>query len=591
MSSIATTASAGSAPAALAVPAGQQEPAAANPRSDRLGPVAKAMWTFRRELAWVLVFSAFANLLTLTPTVYMLQLFDRVMVSGSTLTLIAVTLLMLFFVAAMALAEWVRSRLMVRAGSRLDDALNRRVFLGAYEAQLREPQRSPQQPLVDLGLLRQFFTGNGMFAIADLPWSILFIGVLFLMHPWLGWLSVAFCALQLALALGARWLMNSRQRDLMAADMDQVQYLQAKLRNSETVAAMGMQVPLKRHWLERHGTQTVHQARLQESAARVQALMKWVQYTQQALVLALGGLLAIDGQITSGAMIASNVLMGSALRPIGLAVQVWGQAMETRAAWQRLDTILGLADAATQDAPLPALSGQVSLRQVTVKVPGREQPILDQIEADFKAGELVAIVGPSGAGKSTLARCILGVWPGHAGQVLFDGHDLRSLPSDTLGEQLGYLPQDVELFEGSIAQNIARFGPADPDAIVKAAKMAGIHDMVLRMPKGYDTLVGEAGATLSGGQRQRLGLARALLGDPSIVVLDEPNANLDDAGEAALVAALGELRARGTTIFMIVHRHHLLKLADRLLVLDNGRLLHLGPIKPTPAVETKDVRA
>jgi ATP-binding cassette subfamily C exporter for protease/lipase len=555
----------------------------------RFGPVADALWAFRRELVWVLVFSMFANVLMLTPTIYMLQLFDRVMQSGNEYTLIIVTLLMLLFAAAMAFAEWVRSRLMVRAGSRLDDALNQRVFLAAFQAQLRQPQRSPQQPLADLNLLRQFFTGNGMFAIADTPWTIVFIGVLFLMHPWLGWLAVAFCVLQLVLALVARRLMGARQTNVMAADMDLSQYLQAKLRNVDTVAAMGMQTALKRHWIERHDTLAQQQARLQETSSRVQVLMKWVQYTQQALMLSLGALLAIDGRITAGAMIASNALMGNALRPIGLLVQVWGQAMETRAAWLRLDTLLARVAHAPPETVLPGLTGQVSLRGVTVRVPGRDRPILDAVNADFRAGEVVAIVGPSGAGKSTLVRCLLGIWPGHEGQVLYDGHDLQSLPRGPLGQILGYLPQDIELFDGTIAQNIARFGDVPPSAIVDAAKLAGIHAMVLRMPKGYDTPIGEAGATLSGGQRQRLGLARALLGEPAIVVLDEPNANLDDAGEAALVAAVGELRRRGATVFMIVHRQHLLALADRLLILDEGRVVHLGPTKRTVAAETKEI--
>jgi len=555
----------------------------------RFGPIADALWAFRQELVWVLVFSMFANVLMLTPTIYMLQLFDRVMQSANDTTLLLVTLLMLLFVAAMAFAEWVRSRLLVRAGTRLEDALNERIFMAAFQAQLRQPQRSPQQPLVDLNLVRQFFTGNGMFAIADAPWTVVFIAVLFLIHPWLGWLALVFCFVQLALALLARRLMGARQQDVMEADMDLSQYLQAKLRNVDTVSAMGMQVQLKRHWMARQDAMEQQQAKLQETSSRVQASMKWVQYTQQALMLSLGALLAIDGRITAGAMIASNALMGNALRPFGLLVHVWGQAMELRTAWARLDDLLENADDGQPDAALPALTGQVSLRKLSALVAGRDKPILDAIDADFHANEVVAIVGPSGAGKSTLVRCVLGIWPGYQGQVLLDGHDLKSLPRQALGERLGYLPQDIELFEGTIAQNIARFGDADPAEVVKAAKSAGIHEMVLRMSKGYDTPIGEAGAALSAGQRQRLGLARALLGEPTIVVLDEPNANLDDAGEAALVAAVGEFKRRGATVFMIVHRQHLLALADRLLILDEGRMVHLAPTKRTAAAETKEV--
>ncbi|MBI3154581.1 MAG: type I secretion system permease/ATPase [Burkholderiales bacterium] len=561
----------------------------AQPRArGRDGALARALWAFRRELAWVFVFGAFANLLMLTPTVYMLQLFDRVMASGNDFTLLTVTALMLGFVATMAFAEWLRSRLMVRLGTRLDDALGRRVFLAAFRAQLQQPQRSPQQPLADLNSVRQFLTGNGMFAIADTPWAPVFIAVLYLMHPWLGSLAVAFCVLQLALALLARHVANRRQRDVSAAENEATQYLQAKLRNVDTVAAMGMQPPLRRHWLDRHGSHVQRLAAMHEASARIQALTKWLQYTQQALMLSLGALLAIDGQITAGAMIASNALMGNALRPFGLLVQVWTQAVDARAAWVRLDRLLGSAEQVQVEAAPPALTGQLSLRRVTVRVEGREAPILDAVDADFRAGEVVAIVGPSGAGKSTLVRCMLGIWPGHEGHVLLDGHDLRALPRDAIGPQLGYLPQDIELFDGTIAQNIARFDDAEPQAIVEAARMAGIHEMVLRMPKGYDTSIGAGGMVLSGGQQQRLALARALMGEPRIAVLDEPNANLDEAGEAALVAAIEALRQRGATVFMIVHRQHLLKLADRLLVLDRGRVAALTEINRARMASVKE---
>jgi ATP-binding cassette subfamily C exporter for protease/lipase len=552
------------------------EPARAG---SRYGTVARMLWGFRRELGWVLVFSAFANALLLAPTVYMLQLFDRVMHSGNELTLLTVTLLLLVFVAALAFAEWVRSRLMIRAGARLDDALNERVFRAAFAAELRQPQRSPQQPLTDLAALRQFFTGNGMFAFADTPWSVLFVAALFVMHPWFGWLALALAALQFALALQARRWTNRRQSEVAAAAAEEGQYLQAKLRNAETVTAMGMQVPLARHWLDRQDRLAGLQARLHETTGRIQNLTKWLQQSQQALMLALGAWLAIRGEVSSGAMVASNALMGNAVRPIGLLINVWGQAAEARLAWQRLDKVL----AAVPDDEPPrhsgTIKGQISLRGLTVRAPERETPILDGVDADFRVGEVVAIVGPSGAGKSTLMRAMLGIWPGAQGQVQIDGRDLGDYDRQALGEQLGYLPQDVELFDGTIAQNIARFlDPAQVD-VVAAARLAGVHELILAMPKGYDTPIGAAGAALSGGQRQRIALARALVTGPAIVMLDEPNANLDDAGHAALAQAITELRKRGATVFMVVHRQQFLALADRVLVLDRGRVLSLQPIK------------
>jgi ATP-binding cassette subfamily C exporter for protease/lipase len=560
------------------------ESGAGSPRWIRnRGPIAQLLWRFRREFVWVLVFSMFANVLMLVPTIYMLQLFDRVMLSGSGYTLITLTVLALGFAAAMAFAEWMRSWLMIRAGTQLDEALSRPVFLGAFTAQLRAPMRSPQQPLADLDTLRQFMTGNGMFAMADAPWAFLFMGVMFLMHPWLGALSLAFCGLQLVLALWARQASKRHQKRTLEAEMEQAAYLQTKLRHADTVAAMGMQQALRNHWLSRNETLNAAQADSRLVSSRVQVLMKWVQYTQQALMLSLGAVLAIKGEITAGAMVASNALMGNALRPFGLLVQVWPQAIEAKAAWQRLDDLLKRSGLPSADSPdhvrqAPKILGQVSVENLTVTVPGRSQPILSGVSAEFVAGETVAIVGPSGAGKSTLVRCLLGIWPEYAGKVSCDGRDVSALDRDEFGRQVGYLPQDIELFDGTVAENIGRFAEVDSAAVVRAAKQAGVHDMILRMPKGYDSPVGEGGALLSGGQRQRIALARALVNEPSIVVLDEPNANLDDAGEAALIGALRELRIRGATVFMIVHRHHLLKLADRMLLLDAGQVVTLAPL-------------
>ncbi|WP_088285370.1 type I secretion system permease/ATPase [Ideonella sp. A 288] len=543
----------------------------------------RVLWTFRREFAWVCVFSMFVNLLQLTPTLYMLQVFDRVMLSGNTLTLLALTGLMVFFYLVQGFAEWVRSRLLVRSGGRFDEALNRPVFSATYLAQLSATRRNSQQPLTDLNFLRTFLTGNGVFAVVDTPWTVVYIAALFLMHPWLGWASIVFSVVQGAMALGAHRYTSRRLKATQELALESGQYLQAKLRNAETVEAMGMQGNLRYQWLALHDKQMASHAQAQEATRRIQALAKWVQYTQQGMMLALGALLAIDGKISAGAMVASNALMGNALRPIGIIVQIWSQFVEARQAFGRLDTLLQ-----SQPAPDAALRsgtvhGQVSLRGLVATAPGRASPILQGLDADFKAGEVVAIMGPSGAGKSTLARCLLGIWPDTEGQVLIDGHPVQSWSREALGPYLGYLPQDIELFDGTIAENIARFSAADPEQIIEAATRTGIHDMILRLPKGYDTPIGEAGSLLSGGQRQRIGLARAIVGAPTIVVLDEPNANLDDAGEAALARTVRELKTRGATVFMIVHQQHLIAVADRLLVLDAGRIDKLLPVVVRPA--------
>lgn len=571
----------------LALP-GAAEPGATASKPARPGffersALGRCLWTFRREFAWVCVFSFFANVLMLTPTLYMLQVYDRVMLSGSELTLAALTGMMMLFFMVMGFAEWVRSRLLVRAGAGFDEALNTKVFNATFEAQLNGNNRSPMQPLTDLTQLRQFFTGNGVFALVDLPWTGVYLAVLFLMHPWLGWASVAFSVLLLVLALVSHWLTSRRMRRAQDQGIETSNYLQSKLRNSETVEALGMLGNLRRQWADLHHKQLMTQADAQEMARRIQSFTKFIQYLQQSLILALGALLAIDGKISAGAMIACNALMGNALRPIGTIVQTWKQFVDARQAYSRLEGVLISNPERTATHEGEQVHGQISLRQLVATAPGREQPILKGLDADFKAGEVIAILGPSGAGKSTLARCLLGIWPMTQGQVLLDGHSIKLWSREALGPELGYLPQDIELFEGSIAENIARFMPVPAEMVIEAATRTGIHDMILRLPRGYDTPMGEAGGFLSGGQRQRIGLARAILGDPALVVLDEPNANLDDVGEAALIRTVRELKGRGKTVFMIVHQQHMLAAADRVLILENGQITKLLPVEARPA--------
>jgi ATP-binding cassette subfamily C exporter for protease/lipase len=558
------------------------KPALARSSTGRRNSIDAVLWSFRREVAWIIVFSAFANVLLLTPIVYMLQVFDRVMFSGNLLTLAAVTLFLVFFLGIMAFAEWLRSRLLIRAGSRFDQVLNERVFTAAFAAQLSQHRQLPTQPISDLNSLRQFLTGNAVFAVLDTPWTLVFVGALFLMHPWMGWLSVLFCGVQLVLGFVAHRMQMRSIKAGQQLGLDANRYLQAKFRNAETVEAMGMESNLRLQWMALNDRYLQQQAASQEAAARVQSMMKGLQYTQQGLMLSLGAVLVIEGKLSVGAMVAANSLMGIALRPVGLVVQSWSQFADAQASYRRLNDLLDAQRPQPLEPPLPEVRGQISLVGLSAKAEGRKSPILDGIELEFRAGEVVAILGPSGAGKSTLARCLLGIWPGAEGQVLIDGHDIRSWPRSWLGEHIGYLPQDVELFEGSVADNIARFEKVEPAQVIAAAQAAGIHDMVLRMPKGYDTLVGEAGGTLSGGQRQRLGLARALLREPAIVVLDEPSANLDDRGEAALARAVQALKAKGRTVFMIVHQKSLLGLADRVLVLQAGRVVHFGPAAAAP---------
>ena len=557
------------------------QPSTATPRADAAPALdlKGLLLGFKREAAWVAVFGLFSNLLTLAPTLYMMQVFDRVMVSGSEYTLAALSLLTVFLFLVMGFAEWGRSRLLVRAGTRFDLMAQEPVFRASFEAALRQSGADKGRALADLTQLRQFLTGTAVFAVMDAPWTLIFTGVLFLIHPWLGWTALVFVAVMISLAaLGSR-MASPLHKKAQASLNDSNSYLQGKLRNTDAVEAMGMLQALQRRWLTIHDTHLAQHRQGQEATHRSGSMLKFVQYMQQTLVLALGAVLAIQGQISAGAMIACNALMGSALRPTGLIVAAWSTFIETRGAYQRLNSLLQEHPARAGRTDVAALKGQITVRKLTASAPGRKTPILDDISLEFVPGEVVGIIGPSGAGKSTFARCLLGIWPDTQGEVLLDGTPIQQWSREAIGPALGYLPQDIEMFEGTIAENIARFEPESENEVINAAKRTGIHAMVLHLPKGYDTPMGVAGSALSGGQRQRIGLARAIFGDPLVVVLDEPNANLDDAGEAALLKAVADLKSRGATVFMIVHQPQMLRVADRLLMLEQGRVARFGKLR------------
>ena len=539
--------------------------------------LARILWSFRREFAVVGLLSMVANLLMLSPTLYMLQIYDRVMISQSQLTLLMLSLIIILFVAVLAFAEWIRTRLLVRAGVRFDEALNGRLFRAGFRAELEQSGHNPSQALSDLTNIRQFLTGNGTIAFFDAPWTPIYIGVSFMLHPVLGWLSIVFVTNLVVIAIVSQRLSAKPVAAASKAEVEVNTFLFSKLRNSEVIESMGMLADLRSRWAGRHQHHLSLQSLAQAVTRRTTALMKFLRFTQQSLSLAAGAMLTIHGEISVGSMIAANVLMSRASQPIEAIVANWAGFLSARSAYGRIGSLLEAhpEEARGQRVLLP--TGQAVLQGVVATAPNRPEPILKTLDKEFPAGQLTAIIGPSGAGKSTLARVLVGIWPYTEGQVLFDGHPLQSWDRAALGPAIGYLPQDIELFEGTIAENIARFGELDSPKVIEAAQHAGVHEMILRMPKGYDTSIGEAGAFLSGGQRQRIGLARALYGDPRLIVLDEPNANLDDAGDAALIEAIRELKAHGRTVFIVTHRFNVLALADRVLLLHNGVVQADGP--------------
>ena len=539
--------------------------------------LAETLWLFRREFAVCLVFTMVVNILMLTPTLYMMQVFDRVFVSQSELTLLALTLVMMFLFAIMAFAEWSRSRLLVRTGIKLDNYLNSRVFNASFEAYLSKLGANPTQPFADLTNIRQFLTGYGLFAFLDAPWTPIYLTVLFLLHPGLGWLSILFILLSIGLAYFTHRYTHQPIDKAGEAAIDVNVYIQSKLKNADVIESMGMLDDLRRRWQSRHHHHLDLHHHAQDLSHRMQSLSKFLRYTQNSLALGAGALLVTRGELTMGGIIAANMLMSRATQPVDLIVSQWKSFLTARKSFERLEALL--AEHPGRDAGLVhgAPQGGLRIEHLVATAPARTQPILKGLNAEFFPGETVVIIGPSGSGKSTLARALVGIWPNFSGRVLIDGEAIDSWDREQLGPFLGYLPQDIELFEGTIAENIARFGEIDPKKVIAACQRAGVHEMILRLPRGYDTSIGEAGSLLSGGQRQRIGLARAMYGDPTVVVLDEPNSNLDDVGEAALVNAVQDLKQQAKTVILITHRMNIIGVADRIMVLNDGRITHYGP--------------
>ena len=491
----------------------------------------RTLWDFRYEFMVAGLFSMIANLLMLAPTLYMLQVYDRVLVSQSTGTLLVVSLITLFLLGVLTFSEWARSKLLVRSGVRMDQLLSRKLFHASYEAHLNPAVSNPSRAFTDLTELRQFLTGNGIFAFFDAPWAPIYIAVLFMLHPWLGVMALFFAGVQSVLAWWGSQATKPAQANASKSQQEVTGYLQSKFRNAEVIESMGMVGHLYRRWAERNANAMGANLHAQDVVGRVTALSKFVRYTQQSLALGGGALLVIYGELSPGAMIAANVLMTRALAPIDLMVGTWAGFLNAREAFNRLSDLLE-AHPLRDVPPLGIVpKGDVVVQDVVASAPGRDTPILQGVSAIMPKGSVTVVLGASGSGKSTFARVLLGIWPHSAGQVLLDGQAIGKWNRTELGPHIGYLPQDIELFDGTIAENIARSGTVASDKVIEAAEAAGLHSMILRFPKGYDTPMGEAGGLLSGGHRQRIGLARAMYGMPSLVVLDEPNANLDDEGE------------------------------------------------------------
>ncbi|MES2115308.1 MAG: type I secretion system permease/ATPase [Pseudomonadota bacterium] len=539
--------------------------------------IAEVLQTFKSTFMTVGAFSAITNLLALVPSLYMLQVYDRVLGSRNETTLLMLTMIMLGGYLLLGALELMRSFVLVRVGAQFDMKMNKRVYTAAFEQNLKKAGGNAGQALTDLTNLRQFLTGNALFAFFDAPWFPFYLIVIFLFEPSLGVFALCGTAVLVVLAY-----VNERVSHKPLAEANSMAIAASNLagnnlRNAEVIESMGMLPNLQGRWFKLHSHFLRLQADASEKSGKVGAATKFVQLSLQSLVLGFGALLVLENKMTPGMMIAASILVGRALQPVQQVIAVWKSWANTRSAYERLNKLLSDNPARSAGMELPRPQGAISVEGVIAAPPGVPTPVLRGINFAIAPGDVLGVVGPSGSGKSTLARLLVGVWPAMSGKVRLDGADIFQWNKAELGPSIGYLPQDIELFGGTVSENIARFGDVDPEKVVLAAKRAGVHDMILHLPQGYDTLLGDGGAGLSGGQKQRLGLARAMYDDPSVIVLDEPNSNLDEVGEMALVQAVRDLRQRGKTIVLITHRTSIIGATNKLLVLREGLAHMFGP--------------
>jgi PrtD family type I secretion system ABC transporter len=524
------------------------------------------------------LFSCLVNILMLTGPLFMLQVYDRVLGSGSIPTLVALIAIVIALYAYYGFLEFLRARILVRIGRRVEETLRARTFDVMAEHALRKTPGVGGQPVSDLATIRQFLSGQGPFAFLDMPWVPIYILVIFLMHWMLGVAAVCAAIVIFVLALWSERATRGPMAEANAAMMKSTVMTEESRRNTEALHSLGMRGAIRQNWADMQQIALDQQTVANDVGGSMSAASRVLRLMVQSGMLALGAYLVILQQITPGSMIAASIIMGRALAPVELAVASWQQFLGFRKSMERLGRVLASIPAITSRMKLPTPRGKLEVENLIIQMPGAEKPVLQGISFSVEPGQGIGVIGPTGAGKSTLARALVGVMPITRGTVRLDGATSDQRDVDELGRLIGYLPQDVQLFDGSAAQNIARFeSDADSEKIVEAAKLANVHDLIMRLPKGYDTPLGENGARLSAGQRQRVALARCLYGDPVLFVLDEPNSNLDAEGEAALDHAIRVSMQRGAAVVVIAHRPSALASIQQIMVLSDGKMAALGP--------------
>jgi len=548
-------------------------------QKESIGDLKRILRQFKQALLYVGLFSIFINLLGLTQILYMLQVLDRVISSRSVETLIMLTLVITVLVITWGLLEFARSRLLNRLANRFDVALHERLFYAMFENGLERPGEGATQPLNDLNQLRNFLTGSTLTAFFDSPWLPIYLLILYIIHPWFAIFGVCVSIISILLAVAQHIYTKELIVESGTRRIESNKFVSANIKNAEIVSALGMRQQIKALWKEKHFAYLTAQTKADDVSSRISNISSSIKNYAQMLVLGLGGYLAITGSISAGMIIAARILMGKALGPLNMLIGSWNQVGSVRMAYRRLDGLLEYYPPKQKPMPLMAPQGNLLVDKIFYVPKNNTNAILKEISFILFKGESLAVIGQSAAGKSTLAKVLMGFWPATHGTVRLDGADIAMWDRDNLGKYIGYLPQDIELFDGTVSDNICRFGMQEPEKVIEAAVQAGIHHMILGLPNGYDTVIGSdyKAYPLSGGEKQRIGLARALYNKPVFIVLDEPNSNLDEQGEAALLKCLESLKEQGSTVVIVTHRPNILEVVDKVLLLNSGMLQLFGP--------------
>jgi len=549
------------------------------PNPNQRSELAQALASCRGAFVATALMSGMSNILMLTGAIFMLEIYDRVLPSRSIPTLVALVILAAGLFAAQGLLDLIRGRVLVRIGARLDEQLSGRVYETIVKLPLRAGNRTDGlQQLRDLDNVRSFLSGPGPTAMFDLPWLPIYLAICFAFHPLIGLTALAGAIILACLTIATEFLTRQPTQAATGFAATRASLAEASRRNAEALKAMGMVPRIAALWQDANGKYMASQQRASDVAGGFGSASKTLRMMLQSGVLAVGAYLVINQQATAGIIIAGSILSARALAPVDLAIANWKGFVAARQGWERLTKLLGAIPPEASPMPLQPPQKSLIVENLSAAPPGSDRIVIQDVSFALQAGHGVGIIGPSGSGKSSLARLLLGVWQPARGRIRLDGAALDQWPSDLLGASIGYLPQDVELLTGNVAQNIARFAtPVDADAVIKAATAAGVHEMIVNLPEGYETQVGESGTSLSAGQAQRIALARALYGDPFMVVLDEPNSNLDAEGDEALSRAIMGVRARGGIVIVVAHRPSAIVSVDQLLMMHQGRVQAFGP--------------